>query len=251
MVKAKKPGNDARQIQRASLPAQLQEVLRGEIIAGIWEPGQRLPEVALCKRFGVSRTPLREALKALESERMLDLIPGRGATVTAISSEDVTDKMRVLRELEALAVELACEVATTAEIDEIQTLHQNLLETFRHSHGSNDARGFYVKNAAFHRAIVKASHNETLIDMHQHLHRHVERFRHRAGFFDDTASGMEGHHRIVVALGLRDAVAGKQAMSNHIAIIEKQLIEILQRRSADKRSQRKARRNPSRTSNLQ
>lgn len=215
-------------IQRASLPAQVQEILRAEIITGVWAPGSRLPEVALCERFGVSRTPLREALKALESEGLLNLYPSRGAIVADVTIADIEDKMRVLGALESLAVEIACEVASDEEIRGILDIHADLRETFKRSKRLNDTRDFYSGNFGFHQALVEASHNATLIDMHRHLHRHVQRVRHLVGLIDDDSTeGMEGHERVVAALEVRDGRAAREAMSSHMAVVRDRLITVM------------------------
>lgn len=228
----KKPGSAAsktRTIQRASLPAQVQEMLREEIVTGVWEPGVRLPEIALCERFGVSRTPLREALKALETEGLLNLYPSRGAIVADVTIKDIEDKMRVLRVLEGLAVEIACEVATNEEIEAISRIQEGLQETYQRSRRLDNARDFYSGNFGFHQALVEASHNDTLIEMHHHLHRHVQRVRHFVGLIDDGSQGMAAHEQIVAALRERNANAAKTAMSNHMRTVEDRLISRLKK----------------------
>lgn len=227
--KAASPASKTRTIQRASLPAQVQEILREEIVTGVWEPGARLPEIALCERFGVSRTPLREALKALESEGLLNLYPSRGAIVADVTLKDIEDKMRVLRALEALAVEIACEVATDEEIAAIADIQEGLLETFQRTRRQKDTRDFYSGNFGFHQALVEASHNDTLIEMHRHLHRHVQRVRHFVGLLNESSEGMEGHEMVVSALKARDGEAAKIAMSSHMRTVEDRLIGSLQK----------------------
>lgn len=209
-----------RPVLRRSLPAQVQEILRSEIMTGVWTPGARLSEIALCERFGVSRTPLREALKGLEAEGLLHVFPNRGAVVAEVTIADIEDKMRVLKALEVLAVEIVCEAATEEELAALGELDRQLTETFVRARKLNDARDFYFGNYSFHQAIVEASHNATLIDLHRHLHRHLQRVRHLVGLTEgDQPAGVEDHHEIVAALTERDADRARGVMARHLDLV--------------------------------
>lgn len=225
--------SEKRTVNRASLPVQVQEILREEIITGVWEPGKRLPEMALCERFGVSRTPLREALKALEAEGLLKLYPSRGAIVTDVTITDMKDKMRILQALETLAVEIACEVATPQEVKSIIAVHEALWETHKRSRKLSDTRDFYLGNFHFHQLLVAASHNDTLIEMHRNLHRHVQRIRHLVGLFDETDEGMVEHERIVTALKKRDSESARSATSEHMQSVAKRMIDTMREQHTD------------------
>lgn len=213
------------QIQRTPLPAQVLEILRTEIVTGIWEPGVRLPEVALCERFGVSRTPLREAFKALEAEGLVNLLPNRGAIVTPVTLADIEEKLQVLRALEMLAIALACDVATDAEVKAITTLNDGLAESVQRPKKSRDGREFYFGNFDFHQAIADASHNATLIAMHRFLHRHIQRVRHLTGLPKRLgAAGLDDHEKIVAALNARDARKAQAAIGAHFDLIRERLV---------------------------
>src|SRR3546814_3271082 len=111
-------------VQKVDLPAQISLVLkqplqdqivpllREDIIAGRWPPGRRLSEPTLCKQYGVSRTPLRNAFRVLASEGLVELLPNRGAVVTEPTAADIEDKLEVLIQLDALAIAFACDRAT-------------------------------------------------------------------------------------------------------------------------------------------
>lgn len=218
-----------RTVLRRSLPAQVQDILRSEIMTGVWAPGERLGEVALCERFGVSRTPLREALKGLEAEGLLHVFPNRGAVVSEVTIADIEDKMRVLKALEVLAVEIVCEAATDEELATISDMDSQLTETFMRARKLKDVRDFYFGNYSFHQAIVEASHNATLIDMHRHLHRHLQRVRHLAGLTEgDQPVGVEDHHEIVEALTARDAPRARSVMARHLDLVLQRLLAAMQ-----------------------
>src|SRR6185295_11917258 len=132
--------------------------LRDEIIRGVWKPGERLQERTLCQRFGISRSPLREAYQVLAAEGLLELARNRGAIVSSPSLADVLQHHVLLEALETLAIELACDEATDAEIAAIVAKHE---EERRAKKG--DA---YRLNNELHRMIVVASHNRPVQDAH-------------------------------------------------------------------------------------
>ncbi|MEE8500357.1 MAG: GntR family transcriptional regulator, partial [Kiloniellales bacterium] len=113
-------------IVRASLHEELVARLRDLIVEGELTPGARVPERTLCQRFGVSRTPLREALKVLASDGLLELLPNRGATVARLTAADLDEMFPVMGALEALAGELACARISDAELAEIRALHYQM-----------------------------------------------------------------------------------------------------------------------------
>ncbi len=121
------PGGAAKPIPRASLHHQLTARLRDMIIDGDLRPGERVPEKALCERFGVSRTPLRETLKVLASEDLLELLPNRGARVVRLTVADVDELFPIMGALEGLAGEFACTHVTDEEIAEVRALHYQMV----------------------------------------------------------------------------------------------------------------------------
>src|SRR2546423_14621272 len=138
-------------IEHSSLQARALDRLRDEIISGVWKPGERLQERTLCQRFGISRSPLREAYQVLAAEGLLVLARNRGAIVAAPSLSDVLQHHVLLEALETLAIELACDEASDAEIAAIVAKH----EEERRAKPS-DA---YRLNNELHRMIVLSCHN--------------------------------------------------------------------------------------------
>ena len=122
--------NERPLIARRSLHDEIAALVRDMIVRGELEPGTRVPEQLLCARFGVSRTPLREALKVLGSEGLLTLLPHRGAIVAKVTPREIEELFPIMGALEALAGELACRRATAEEIAGIRDLHARMTEHF-------------------------------------------------------------------------------------------------------------------------
>jgi DNA-binding GntR family transcriptional regulator len=206
----------AARLDRRLLPEQIVARLRAEIVAGAWAPGERVTEQILSQRFGVSRTPLREAMKLLAAEGLLSLLPNRGAVVTEPTIEDAQDKLRVLGALEALAAALACTAASAAELEEIAELHERMMA----AHQRGQAKRYYELNDRIHRAIAAAAHSRTVQELHESLSRHVDRARHIANFREDLSDDSKAEHEaIIAALMRRDAAAAKAAVERHITTV--------------------------------
>ena len=100
--------------------------IRDLIIKGELAPGSRVPERVLCEKFGVSRTPLREALKVLASEGLIDLLPNRGARIVDLTEDDIEEMFQVMGALESLAGELAARKITEEDLAELRALHYQM-----------------------------------------------------------------------------------------------------------------------------
>ena len=114
-------------IERKTLHGELVERLRELIVEGTLVPGEKIAEKQLCERFGVSRTPLREALKVLAADGFVELTPNRGATVSRLTVEDLDSVFPSIGALEALAGELACRRRSDEELAEIRALHYQMV----------------------------------------------------------------------------------------------------------------------------
>jgi DNA-binding GntR family transcriptional regulator len=139
--------------------------LRDFIIRGELQPGARLPERALSERLKVSRTPLRESLRVLASEGLIELLPNRGARVVKITSADLQHLFEVLKCLETCAGRLACERATDAEISEIGAIHRRMFTHFL----AHRMPEYLDLNRVIHVRIVQAAHNPILESTHHSL----------------------------------------------------------------------------------
>ena len=189
--------------------------LRQMVVDGRLEPGTPISEKDLCEEFGISRTPLREALKVLASEGLIELLPRRGAIVTPIVTEHLRQKFEVVRVLEDFAVKLVCERASDAQIAELQAVHKRLLDSFRRG------ADFVRVNDEFHRAIMSASGNQSLVEAHAPLWLHLQRARQLALRTEDVSRGyVQAHERLMKAIVRRDADAAVKEMEARWEIAE-------------------------------
>ncbi len=189
------------------------ERLRDMIVQGELVPGAKLVERVLCERLGVSRTPLREAIKRLASEGLVALQPNRGASVTRLTLAAVRETFEVMGALEALAGQLACRNGTEAQLAEIRALHFEMLAC----HARGDLAGYFRCNQAIHLAIVAASGNATLAATYGTLNAHVRRARYLAnlsrGRWDQAVAE---HEEILAALAARDGARLQRLLSEHL-----------------------------------
>ena len=146
--------------EEQSLHDEILTRLRDHIVEGNIPDGGRVPERQLCEMLGISRTPLREALKVLASEGLVELLPNRGARVRQLSEHDLGELFDVMGGLEGLAGRLACENITDAEIAEIERLHYEMYGFYLH----RDMHGYFRVNQLIHQKIVEASRNATLLE---------------------------------------------------------------------------------------
>ena len=188
-------------IERRPLHEELAERVRVLIVEGGIEPGARIDERALCERFGVSRTPLREAIKVLGREGYVRLVPGRGAAAAELTRADLEEAFPIMGALEALAGELAARNATPGEIEAIRALHEEM----RGRHRSGDRPAYFALNERIHLAIAEASGNATLQRMQRSLDGRVRRGRYQANIRPARwDQAMAEHERIMEALADRD-----------------------------------------------
>jgi DNA-binding GntR family transcriptional regulator len=204
-------------IEHASLQARALDRLRDEIINGVWKPGERLQERTLCQRFGISRSPLREAYQVLAAEGLLELPRNRGAIVASPTLADILEHHVLLEALETLAIELACEHATDAEIAAIVAKHKEEQK----ARSSSDA---YHLNNELHRMIVEASHNKPVQDAHIVAQRRLIHVQNINGFQqDEPAPPSEEHDRFIRALAKRSKAEAVRGLRAHLENVKRHL----------------------------
>lgn len=200
-------------IKRRYLHDEVAERLRELIMGGELEPRERINENELCERFGISRTPLREALKILATEGLLELLPNRGARVGSISEVEIHEIIEVVAGLEALAAEFACSAATEAEIDLVEA--KTLMMERAYKRGDDSA--YFALNREIHELIMQASRNVTLAGIYANLSSRIQRMRYRAHKTPEQwRFAMDDHLEIARLFRARDAVALPAAMRRHI-----------------------------------
>jgi DNA-binding GntR family transcriptional regulator len=201
-------------IPRVSLHDQLVARIRELILDGELPPGSRVPEKALCQRFGVSRTPLREALKVLASEGLLELLPQRGAKVAQLTLDDIEEMFPVVGALEALAGELACQRIADGEIEIIARLHENMVVAYRR----RDRPTYFALNQQIHERILDATANETLINTYRGLAGRIRNARYVANMSEPRwRQAVEEHEAILDALRRRDGPELATILRDHLA----------------------------------
>jgi len=189
-------------IARPTLHDAIVARVRDMVIEGELAPGTRLHEGNLGKMLGVSRTPLREALKFLVSEGLLELSPGRGAVVRQFTAKDVHDSLIVLGSLEGLAGRLACANALDAEIREVQQLHDRMMDMYE----KRDRLPYFKLNQAIHSAILRLTKNEALVSVHGVLQARLKRIRYIGNEGPEKWAGaVADHEEIINALEAQDA----------------------------------------------
>jgi DNA-binding GntR family transcriptional regulator len=201
-------------IQRTVLHDTIVSHLRDMIIEGILEPGMRLHEGQLGERLGVSRTPLREAIKFLASEGLVELVPSRGAVVKRFSAKDVQDMLIVLRTLEELAGKLACQLGSDVEIAQVRALHDEMVRCYQ----AGDRLQYYKLNQAIHTAIARLAGNASLSEMHQMLQTRLKRIRfigHEGP--ERWAAAVAEHEEMITALEARDELRLSEVLGRHLA----------------------------------
>ena len=188
-------------VERQQLHDTVVEHLRGFIVEGMLEPGKKLNERELCETLGISRTPLREALKVLASEGLIDISPNRGASVSKMSEAELRETFEVMSGLEAFSGELACERITAAEIAEIKALHYAMLAC----RSQNDLAGYYSRNQAIHDKINEAARNSSLRQIYITVNRRLQALRFRSNFqIPKWDSAIHDHDEMLKALDARD-----------------------------------------------
>jgi DNA-binding GntR family transcriptional regulator len=153
-----------------TLREKILEAIRDAIISGELKPGEKVAEPELAERFGISRTPIREAFRQLESEGYLTVIPRKGAVVASFSQRDVEEFYAIKSILEGYAARRACAKLTTREIDKLQSINDKLHLLAE----EGDVKHFFKVHNNFHELFVRAADNEKLTEMIINL---VERFQ--------------------------------------------------------------------------
>ncbi|WP_068108186.1 GntR family transcriptional regulator [Tropicimonas marinistellae] len=209
-----KNGESARdRISRQSLHGEILTRLRTMIVEGDLDPGMRINEVQICEQFGVSRTPLREALRSLASEGLVELVPSRGAVVREFTAKEVRDTIVLIRTLEQFATVNACDLASDADIGEIRALHDAMEKAYE----AGDRRHYYGLNQDIHTRLVALADNAALSQVHATLQARMKRFRY-AGHAgpENWARAMAEHEEMIEALEARDPDRLSSVIGQHL-----------------------------------
>ena len=188
--------------------------LRQAILRGEFKPGERLMEIQLANKLGVSRTPIREAIRKLELEGLVIMIPRKGAEVADITEKSLRDVLEVRKALEELAVQLACEKITQEELEELEKAGENFKKVLNRS---KDITEVAEADVRFHDVIYMATDNQKLIHLLNKLREQM--YRYRLEYIKDADKRqilMVEHEHILKALTLRHIQEAKMAVREHI-----------------------------------
>lgn len=200
----------------ATRAEEIAAALEDEIVQGELAPGQRLDEQVLGKRFSVSRTPVREALRLLAASGLVALEPRLGAIVARPTVSEIFDLFELVGEMEAVAARLACERMSDHNRAQIEETHAACRAAGR----SGDADAYIARNDAFHTAIHVASENRALRDQIDLLNKRLAPYRRFITFRPERKQAAEQEHEILAQALLRgDADDAAQAMKDHVKML--------------------------------
>ena len=201
------------EIAHLGLTDQVASRLRTWLIEGRIAPGAKLNERVLAEQLRVSRTPLREAIKLLAQEGLVDLVPNRGAVAVKLTETDIVHTFEVLAGLEALSGELAAQRVTDAALREMRAKHHEMLAAFER----RDLSNYYRLNAAIHASINEAAANPVLADTYTRINARVQAMRFRTN--QDEAKwrlAVQEHSQMLQALADRDGALLGRVLAQHL-----------------------------------
>jgi len=230
-MNTKKSTDPASAPARAGTPARserlserLREQIEEEIATGRLRPGTHLDEVELAERFGVSRTPIREALSLLAGEGLLEVRPRKGAVVAQASPQRLVEMFELMAEMEAMCARLAARRITDEELAAMEAAH----EACRGAADGRDPDAYFYANEAFHRSLYAASHNGFLTEQAGALQRKLRpyrrlqlRVRHR------LQRSFEEHQAVLDAIRAGQVDRAAEAIRDHVMVQGERFVDLL------------------------
>jgi len=211
-------------LSRHPLNEQVAEKLRNMIITGELEEGKKVPVTEISEILGVSPTPLREALKVLAEEKLVELTPNRGARVLPTTVEETTSLFEVIAELESLGAKLAATRITAKELELLEKLHFEMRAFF----DVRNRESYFELNNQIHAAIMEFSHNPVLSHMHQKTTVRVARVRfvavHENRRWEES---MQEHEEVMIAFREKNADRAADIWREHLKKSGEVTIEVL------------------------
>lgn len=208
--------------QHQTLREKILETIREAILKGSLKPGEKVAEPELAERFGISRTPIREAFRQLESEGYLTVIPRKGAVVAALSEQDVQEFYAVKSILEGYAAELAAGNLTDKELDKLEAINERLKQLAT----AGDVKAFYRVHNEFHNLFLKAAGNTKLYELIQQLGMKFNRLRMASLSVEGRmAISVAEHNKLLAAFREHNGVLAENLVKKTAAIGGKVLLE--------------------------
>lgn len=189
--------------------------IRADIVKGVFVDGERLVEPKLAEIYGISRTPIREALRQLESEGFIEIVPRKGAIVKELTIKDIDNLYAIKANLEGLAARQAVEHISTKEIEKLVNVNEKFISLFK---GSDNIVEEYLKyNISFHNLFIKYSNNDKLIEILEGLNKNFQRFRSfLVSKVDRVREAYAEHLKIIEAFKKRDPELAERTVRYHI-----------------------------------
>ncbi len=200
-------------IPRAALHEQVAQRLRQMLVEGRIAPGAKLNERELSELLNVSRTPLREAIKMLAAEGLVELLPNRGAVAVSLTEQDILDTFEVMAGLEAQSGELAAQRITPEELAEIQAMHFEMMAAYTR----RDLSTYYTLNSRIHSAISAAAKNPVLAQVYQQVNARLQALRFRSNQDGEKwKRAVKEHEKMIEALAAHDSGAMRDVLLTHL-----------------------------------
>uniref|UniRef100_UPI0035B47094 GntR family transcriptional regulator n=1 Tax=Hylemonella sp. TaxID=2066020 RepID=UPI0035B47094 len=220
----------------AVLHGQVAQRLRQMLVEGQIAPGAKLNERELCEQLKVSRTPLREAIKTLAAEGLVELLPNRGAIAVQLGEDAILNTFEVMAGLEGLSGELAAQRVTPEELAEIEAMHYEMKAAYTR----RDLSTYYRLNMSIHRAINAAARNPVLTATYHQVNARLQALRFRSNLDGEKwTRAVQEHDRMVEALQKRDGAALRAELVSHLGHKRDVVIEQLRAAQAAAQAQEK------------
>src|SRR4030081_711334 len=205
-----------RRTPRPSLYEEIADIIRDRIVEGDLPADGFIDEPSLALELGVSRTPVREALKGLAFEGLVDIFPNQGSYVSKLTAEDAQELIELLAQLEGFAGELACQRYSNEELKALTGMHEDMVLAYR----QGDKPAYFKMNQRIHDNIVAPPANSHLIEAHRRCPRRLRRIRYLSNL-QHTAweQSVLDHEAMLKALTARDAATTRRIMTDHAADI--------------------------------
>lgn len=202
-----------REANHALKPERVAVLIRERILQDQLRPGMPIRERQLAEELGVSRTPLREALKILSAEGLVELSPRRGATVAAPSESELRELLQLLGCLEGFAGQLACDLVTPEEIRQLRALHYDMLAAYMRG----ERLAYFHLNQEIHRSLVALTRNQVLIEHHSRVNALVYRIRYVCNLKTERwETAIKEHEAFLDALERKDKRAIRDILETHV-----------------------------------
>jgi DNA-binding GntR family transcriptional regulator len=221
-------------VANQTLHQQVVELIKEMIESGELRLGQKIDEITLAESFGVSRTPIREALRILNNQGVIDLVPHKGAFVRQFSIKEIDDMFQVMSILEGMCAELAAAKMTTADFKRVERLHKDLERYYE----AKNHKAYNATNSKLHSLIQEIAGNAAINEVIAGLRQKVLLFRFRQLYEPERfKKSIQEHRKLLDALEKRDPKKAKAVMKAHLLAQSKALINILQKKGMEENSQ--------------